>query len=991
MFYDLEKFYTHTFHRKNMKLKNCLFNLILCLMLSATLSGCSTCYHDREGICQAGTNAASQPADNLEAIFNSTRSWPHERSDLDPDPTVIYDALDNGFRYILMKNPHPERRSRMHLFVQAGSMHEYDSEKGAAHFLEHLLFCGSENFEPGELVKYFQSIGMQFGPDANAHTAFYRTVYDIDLPESDPESLQKGLLVMRDYAAGALILESEVDRERLVVLSEKRTRDSAGFRTFEKEFAFELPDALLSKRLPIGDETVLTGADRELLKSFYDAWYRPERMILILVGDIDTQIASELIKQRFSSIAPRAPGRAYPDPGVIEHSGINCFYHYEPEAGNTSISIEVVSRKIVPPDTLQTQRQNLVASMADQIVSNRLAEMIENPQTPFTQASIDSGNYLQYLKVAEISADCAPEKWEKTLSALEQTLRQALEYGFTAFEIDIVKKNFIAQLERAEMASSTRDSKDITSQIIHSLDNGRVFQSPQQRKSMLMPMIEAITAKELHDSLAANWEPDHRLILVSGNLKLIGQEVTPENQILNIHAESTRLPVEKPLEKEIIRFPYLPIPEKKGNIRIREEIADLGIVRVEFDNGVYLNIKKTDFKANQILASFAFGNGKSSEPQVKPGLAMLTQQVINLSGLGKITRDELQKTLAGKNTSVSFQVEEDHFVFSGQTIPDETPLLFQLVQAYLADPGFREDAYSLALNQFQQEYMSLMNSIEGGMPLKGARFLGGGDSRFGLTEYEKLRSVSLNDIRQWTQPELAGAPLEISIVGDVDVEATIGIAATYMGTLPDRRQAVTPDASRLPKFPAGESLTIPMPTKIEKGIVDVAFPTGDFWEIRRNRRLSILSEILNDRMRIRIRDEMGAAYSLDAYNAPSRAYAGYGALHAVVSNSPKNSDTVIKAVKEIVDDLVQNGIRPEEFDRALKPTLEQIKELVKTNPYWLNSVLKGSTRHPEQLDFSRSFQADYAAITVDEVYELAKEYLKNQSAAVVVIEPEKTE
>jgi zinc protease len=179
-----------------------------------------------------------------------------------------------------------------------------------------------------------------------------------------------------------------------------------------------------------------------------------------------------------------------------------------------------------------------------------------------------------------------------------------------------------------------------------------------------------------------------------------------------------------------------------------------------------------------------------------------------------------------------------------------------------------------------------------------------------------------------------------------------------------------------------------VPTKIEKGMVDVAFPTGDFWDIRRNRRLSVLSDILSDRMRIRIRDEMGAAYSLDAYNAPSRAYQGYGVLHAVVLNNPKDATAVIKSVKDIVDDLIQNGIRPEEFDRALNPTLEQIKELIQTNTYWLNSVLKGSSRHPEQLDFSRSFQADYAAITLEEVSRLAKEYLKNQWAAVVIIEPE---
>ena len=104
--------------------------------------------------------------------------WPHEKSDLKPDPDVVWKKLDNGFRYVMMKNTQPKDRVSIHLNVQAGSMHENENERGLAHFLEHMLFQGSENFKPGELVKYFQGIGMRFGPDANAYTSFNETVYD---------------------------------------------------------------------------------------------------------------------------------------------------------------------------------------------------------------------------------------------------------------------------------------------------------------------------------------------------------------------------------------------------------------------------------------------------------------------------------------------------------------------------------------------------------------------------------------------------------------------------------------------------------------------------------------------------------------------------------------------------------------------------------------------------------------------------------------------
>ena len=403
-----------------------LFYLIIYLTVAVLLSGCSAGYHDASRYERPQNTATTQSFDNQNAIFDPSKTWPQENSDLSPDPNVIYGRLENGFRYVLMKNAKPEKRVQMHLFVQAGSMDESNAERGLAHFLEHLEFCGSEHFKPAELIKYFQSIGMQFGADANAQTSFYSTVYDIDLPVGDPENLKKGLLVIRDYATGALIPSSEVDRERHVVLAEKRTRDTASFRIYEKTLAFELPDALISRRLPIGDAKVVEQADRQIIKSFYDAWYRPEKMIVVLVGDFDTQTASALIKDRFSDIAARAPERPFPDPGHIDHHGIQPFYYYEPDAGNTSVSIEVTTEKINPADSKELERQDLISAMADHIINNRLSELLEKPDTPFTQASIDSGNYLHYLQAAEINAECSPENWQKTLSIIEQTLRQSL-------------------------------------------------------------------------------------------------------------------------------------------------------------------------------------------------------------------------------------------------------------------------------------------------------------------------------------------------------------------------------------------------------------------------------------------------------------------------------------------------------------------------------------------------------------------------------------
>ncbi len=974
-------------------MKHIIFRkLFFYALLLIAFAGCGTVSQTPP----AATDTTGLPelsgAARQEAIFNPTRDWAHEVSDLEPDPDIIFKEMPNGFRYVLMKNSRPENRISMHLYIQAGSMHEKDHERGVAHYLEHLLFNGSEHFAPGELVKYFQSIGMKFGPDANASTSFYRTVYDIDLPENDEKSIADALLVLSDYAAGALIRENEVEKERPVILAEKRTRDSVGYRTFEETFAFELPDALLSQRLPIGTEEVIKNADRQMLKSFYDTWYRPQRMILIMAGDFDAATAEPLIEKRFAHLTARAPASDYPDPGSIDHAGVKPFYHFEPEAGSTSISIETITENINPPDTVEQQEKELHSAMANHIVNKRLTEMLDDPKTPFTHAMISSGNYLNYLQGADINADCAPENWHQTLTVIEQTLRKALTFGFTETEVELAKKAFTAQLDKAVKEAPTRESSHLARQIIHSLNARDVVRSPAQEKDLKAPMIASVSAETLHQALKNDWDTGNRLILVTGNVDLNEQAGEPENQILEAYTASSKVPVEAPDEKNLIEFPYLPAPARNGKIIHRETIPDLGIIHVAFENGVHLNIKPTDFKANEVKAALIFGDGKKAEPKDHPGLGDLSQKVVQLSGLGGLTRDELKRALTGKNTYVQFQVAEDHFAFIGNSVTDELALLFQLYHACINDPGFREDAYLLALAQYAQEYDSLAHSIHGGMVFKGSRFLAGGDTRFGLPDFDVFKSNSLADIRNWLSLPLASAPLEISITGDLDPEAVIALASRYFGSLPERTAKTGAPAAnaddRHPRFPAGDALTVAVPTVIPKGMVTRAYLTEDFRDIAENRRLSVLSEVFNDRMRIRIREEMGASYSSYAYNDPSRAYENYGTLNTVVQVDPDDTDEIIAELRQIADELATLGITDDELNRAVAPILASIKERVKTNTYWLDSVLKRASRYPAQLDWARSFYDDYAAVTRQEINDVARKYLDDSNAATVVVVPE---
>ncbi len=923
----------------------------------------------------------------------SFRVWPHSGSDLKPDPALVFGAMPNGFRYVLMENNRPEGRVSLHLAINAGSLHEEEQQQGIAHFLEHMMFCGTTHFKPGELVSYFQSLGMQFGPDANAHTGFNGTAYDLFLSDGTSQSIEKGLLVLKDFACGALLLAEEIDRERKVVLAEQISRDSADYRTYEASLRFEFADARISRRQPIGIRSVIQSAGQSLLKEFYNAWYVPENMTLVMVGNFKPDVAASMIEKEFGDLARRTPLEAPKEGGWVgrfEHKGIKPFYHHEKELGNTTISLETLRKINFTGDSKSLRQELWTASVADRMLQNRLDSAARAPDAPFTDAVAGSGIYLKEVAYAEVSAQTSPENWERTLSLLEITLRSALTHGFAEAELQRVKKDIISELDQDVQKASTRSSRDLGPRIIRYLNSGQVLQSPAQIQALFAPFIESLDMESVMKVFRRNWADDHLLVLVTGNVELEGKGKTPEDLILNIFENSRARKTMPPAPPESAGFPYFPLPLEGGGIQKAKEIPDLGITMVDFKNGFRLNLKQTDFQTGEILADLSFGQGDVSQPLDKPGLSALSQQVVNESGLGHLDRDQLNRSMAGKMTRLEFQVREDRFSFSGQTVPGEIEVLFQLLYAHLTDPAYRQQAYDLAMNRFSQEYREMERTVEGGMRLYGKRFLAGGDPRFGMPSYAEFTQLSLEDVRSWIDPSIRNASMELSVVGDFQSERVIDLASRYFGSLPPREDlGETKKTSNLPVFPFGKKLTIQVPTQIFKNLLIVAYPTEDTWNIERTRCFSLLAEIFSDRLRQQVRENMGAAYSPFAFNRSFRAYSGYGLFQVMVYAEPEKIDAIISEIRGIAEKLASDGIEIDELERVRTPAVNRIQDMVRRNEYWLNSVLSDSRRYPQQIDWSRSLVQTYVSVRPEDLNQLARTYLNARKAAVFIAGPER--
>ncbi|WP_022668799.1 M16 family metallopeptidase [Desulfospira joergensenii] len=921
------------------------------------------------------------------------------------DPALVQGVLGNGFQYVLMANQTPKDRVSLHLNVFAGSVHESDQEQGLAHYLEHMLFNGSEHFKPGDLVEYFQSIGMDFGGDANASTSYFKTVYDLNLPKGDKAYLDDGLLVLQDYARGALLLEEEIERERGIILAEKRERDSVSYQRFKHELAFELPGAIFNRRHPIGVDSVIKGADRKLLKNFYDRWYRPDNMVLVAVGDFDIKEMVSLISARFSKLRPRTgePVQKTPRISWKPHQGIKAFYYHEPEAGETEVTIERITRAKFAPQTLENMKEQLVLTVADQIIQNRLSRLIREQTAAFSSASAYSGQFLHNVTITALNASCRPENWKTSLHQLEKMLRQACDFGFSQRELDRVKADYISFLKARVLQEDTRKTEDLSRAILEAINNKKLFLSPSQKLNLLEPFLESLSLDQVNQSFKNAWVQDHRLVLVSGNLKINPSgDVKPEEIISQTYVDATLEPV-SPFEKsESKSFPYLEIPgpdsvgsqdTDSSNFQIvkrKDDVKGLGITTIDLRNNVRINLKQTGFQKNRILFKLVFGPGRRSQPAAKPGLDWIGQTTVQQSGFGAMDMDQLEEALAGRNADFEFGIEDEYFSLTGSADPKESELVFQLLYTFLKDPGFRPQGLDLAKTLYRQMYNNLKNTPDGIMRIKGSRFLAGNDTGFGLDPPDKIDQLTMEDVRDWLLPYIQSSPVELSVVGDFDMDLVIDQAAACLGSLGERRQ-VSFVKNRSIVFPKGKELNIALETRIEKGMVRIAFPTDDFWNIRQTRRLSMLARVFSERLRKKVREDLGASYSPYVYNHPSMIHKGYGVMHVVAAVDPASSDRILAVVKKIARQLNETGVDSRELDLVKKPVMIHLKDLRETNSYWLNSVMADSLSHPERFEWARQIISDYGSISADELSSLAKRFLNIKDAARILIGPEKND
>ncbi|MDO8900085.1 MAG: insulinase family protein [Phenylobacterium sp.] len=926
---------------------------------------------------------ASGTAATLAAAPLAPGQWPQARADIAPDPDIRFGALANGMRYAIRRQTIPEGQAALRLRIDAGSLMESDDQKGLAHFLEHMAFNGSEAVPEGEMIKILERLGLAFGADTNASTGFDETIYKLDLPRTDAETVSTSLMLLRETAMNLLIAQDAVDRERGIVLSEERARDTPPYRIYKSRLAFLLKDQRLNDRYPIGDVDILRQAPASRIRDFYQAYYRPERTLLVAAGDFDVDAMEAQIIEAFDGWRVEGAAGADPDLGPVRPRGLEAKVAVEPGV-QAALQMAWVRDPDLSADSSARRRSDLIKQLGFSVLNRRLSVLSRASDPPFLGAAAFVNDEFGAAETTSILANAQQGRWREALTAIETEQRRAVQHGVRQDELDREIAEFRARYRANAAGAATRRPSTLAQQILGATGRDRVVTSPAQDLAHFEAAVENLEPATVTRALQDAFQGQGPLIFLASPVPVEGGE----SAVIAAYETSRNAPVSEPLALSQLEWPYTAFGPP-GKVAESREVTDLDTVFVRFENGVRLTIKPTRFQDDEILVAVNVGSGRQSLPKDAQSLAWATQAFTE-GGLSQITAEDMERVLASRVYGARLQVSDEAFTLSGSTRPEDLDIQMQVLGAYLAEPAWRGEAFAriqAAGATIHEQYEATASGV---LSRDLAGLLHSGDRRWTFPSKEEIAQAGLEDLKAQLAPPLSSAPIEVVIVGDTTVEKATDAVARTLGALPPRAEPAGPSSAAGVAFPepTAQPLRRTHKGRADQSIGYVAWPSTDFFaDPQGAREAAILGEILRLRLVEELRESQGATYSPSVNYNHSFVWAGWGYMSASVEIPPEGLEAFFRDVAEITDDLREKLVERDELERARQPRLERIARARVTNDYWL-SELAGGQVDPRRLDAIRSVIPGAERVTAEDVQKAAQRILRPDAAWKIEVVPE---
>lgn len=903
------------------------------------------------------------------------------------DPKITKKNLPNGIVYYIRKNFKPENRAELRLVVNAGSILEDDSQQGLAHFCEHMAFNGTQNFHKLELVDYLESIGMEFGPEINAYTSFDETVYMLQIPTDSMEILETAFQILEDWAHGVSFDDEEIEKERGVVIEEWRLRRGAETRMFDKQVPILFKGSKYAKRLPIGEKTVLDTFRYETLRRFYHDWYQPPNMAIIAVGDFEEEFIEKLIQKHFSKISTHkdAPEREYFK--VPKHDETLFAIASDPEARYTTVGL-YYKLPVKSEEQVKDYRENLIEMLYKRMFNERLSEITQSEDPPFIFAQSNTGRIVRTANVYMLNAVVRDNGIPRGLESLLLETKRVRQFGFIASELERAKAAALRDMEKAFTERDKVRSDRLAAEYIRNYLNAEPIPGIELEYELFEQFIPGISLEEVN-ALAQDWlQEQNRVVMISSPVKE-GIEVPTEadlKNLLNIAEES----FVEAYQEQVVIEKLLETTPSPGRVIQENRIEELNLTIWQLNNGIKVILKPTDFKNDEILFT-AFSPGGSSlvaDSLIVP--AQTAAILISKSGIGSYDNIALEKYLADKVVSVSPYIDELNEGIRGSASPKDMETLFQLIHLFFKNPRVDSVAFASILAKYEGIYQNRQASPEAAYQDTINVTLTQYHPRYRPWTVETLKEMNLEKSLQIYKDRFMGADdFTFIFIGNFEISEMKTFVQTYLGSLPvfhrqESWQNVTYD------YPRGiieKSLKKGMEPKSNSTIV---FTDPFQWSIENRLLMNALVEVLQIKLRERIRENLSGTYGVSVSGNYYRYPKERCRITISFGSDPERTANLNEEIFIQIDSLKSTGYTKVYLEKVKQQILRKHEINLKENKYWLNML---ESRYFYNEDPRTILQLDEIVqhLTMQDIQQAANLYLNTNNYIKVVLYPENSE
>lgn len=941
---------------------------------------------------QAAAAATSQAPAPRYLQTNGETPWIYRGSDVPQDKEWLFGEMPNGLRYAVRHNGVPPGQVSIRVRIDAGSLHERESERGYAHLLEHLLFRESKHLGVAQAIPTWQRLGATFGSDTNAETSPTHTAYKLDLPGgANPAKLDESMKLLSGMVRAPVLSTRNVKAELPIVLAEKRDNAGPAERTGEVTRRTLFAGQPLATRSPIGTEEALRAATGRSVSEFYRRWYRPENTVISVVGDVDPKLLAATIEKYFADWKGKGaptPAPSFGDPvAPADADAAN-------PVGETAVMVEPdlprsFTYAILRPwrqvnDTIAYNQGVLRDTLATALINRRL-EAKARAGGSFLYARVQQDKISRSADATFVSFAPLSSDWRSALKDVRAVIADALASPPSAEELnrEIAEQQQVfesAVAERGVLAGAR-----LADDIVNAVDIREAVASPETVLSVFTGMKDTITPQQILE---------HTRRIFSGDV-IRATYVTPATGEADAGDLKAALLAEVAPDRdarvsaEPISFADLPAIGKPGAIVQDVPLGVHDISRVDFANGVKALLWANDAEPGRVAVKVRFGGGYRSLNDTDAAYAELAKIALVGSGIGPLGQEELDRISTGRKMGFDFEIEDGTFTFFAQTRKEDLADQLYLFAAKLGMPRWDANPVIRAKAAASLAYTSYATSPAGVLNRELEGLERGGDPRYSAPSRQQLEAATPAGFRAVWEPILRQGPVEVLVFGDFDRAATVQALARTFGALPPRTPLPPEKAARLPGYGRpGETKVLTHRGEPTQAAAVVEWPSGGgVTAVRESRQLQILVQLFNNRLLDAMREKAGASYAPVVRSDWPTDIAGGGRITALAQLQPKDVPIFFAEAERIASDLASAPPSADELARVTEPLRQYITRASTGNLFWLYQ-LEGVTSDPRIAVYLRTLLSDYSRTTPQAMQALALKYFGGKEPWRLAVIPE---